>query len=185
MIEISFLFGELLLAGVWLAVRGIIALRRGKIDWKREAALLLLWFNFAVLLRLTFYPFSRVEGRVQPLLFDPARVWPFRVNLVPLVHILEFDSRGELLLNVLGNPAMFIPSGILFPALFPRLDRFWKVTAAGALLSLSIELLQLPFYVRATDIDDLLLNTLGCALGYGIFALCRKLRRKGQKTAKV
>ena len=74
---------------------------------------------------------------------------------------------------------MFIPCGIVLPIVYKRLDTFWKVLAAGAGLSLAIELLQLPFSTRATDIDDLLLNTLGTAAGYGILALVRGLRRAG------
>lgn len=46
----------------------------------------------------------------------------------------------------------------------------------GFLLSLSIEIIQLPFAVRASDVDDLILNTLGCMVGYGIYALVRKIR---------
>jgi len=46
-------------------------------------------------------------------------------------------------------------------------------------LSLLIEILQLPFAVRATDIDDLILNTAGCMAGYGIFYAVRgAIRRK-------
>ena len=38
-------------------------------------------------------------------------------------------------------------------------------------MSLSIELLQLLFSDRTTDINDLILNTLGAAAGYCIYAL--------------
>lgn len=41
------------------------------------------------------------------------------------------------------------------------------------MISLCIEILQIPFYARATDVDDLLANTLGAALGYGLLALIR------------
>ena len=37
------------------------------------------------------------------------------------------------------------------------------------------ELLQLPFFDRATDIDDLILNTAGCAAGYLIYAAVRRI----------
>ncbi|MBQ2750269.1 MAG: VanZ family protein, partial [Clostridia bacterium] len=58
---------------------------------------------------------------------------------------------------------------------------------AGFLMSLSIELLQLPFAVRASDVDDLILNSLGVVLGYGIYALVNamvRLRRKREKGIK-
>ena len=50
--------------------------------------------------------------------------------------------------------------------------------AAGAGLSLGIELLQLPFYVRSTDVDDLILNTLGVAIGFGIRAAIRRFGKR-------
>ena len=185
MIAISFLTGELLLAAVWLTVRAAVCIRRRHIDWKREACLLLMYVNLAVLLRFTFYPMERVNGRVEPLWFDPDGVFPLRVNFVPLVHILEYDSLRDTLLNIIGNAAMFIPTGIILPVLYKRLNSFWKVTAAGFGLSLAIELLQLPFSVRATDIDDLLLNTLGCMAGYGVYRFFRRHRASIDNAGKM
>ena len=169
--------GELVLTFLWVAIRLFLWKKRGRIDWKREALLLLLYVDLAVLLRFTFYPMDLVDGKVQPLLFDPEKMFPLRTNLVPLVHLLRFGSRRDLLLNLVGNVAMFIPSGIILPILFPRLNGFFRTVFAGSLISLGIEILQLPFYVRATDIDDLLLNTLGVILGYGIYALFKRIIR--------
>ncbi len=170
--------GELALALIWLAVLVCIWLKNKKIDWKREALLLLMFINLAVLLRFTFFPFGTVDGHVQPLTFEGDRVLPLRINWIPYVHLFYFESRRDLLLNLIGNTAMFIPSGIILPILYKRLNSFWKVLAAGAGISLCIELLQLPFHVRATDVDDLILNTVGVAIGYGIYALVRAIRRK-------
>ena len=178
MTEISFLTGELLLAAMWLIVRAAVCIRKRHIDPKREALLLLMYVNLAVLLRFVFYPAERVNGHVQPLLFDPDAVFPLRVNPVPFVHILEYDSLRDTLLNIIGNAVMFIPTGIVLPVLYKRLNSFWRVTAAGAGISLAVELLQLPFSVRATDIDDLILNTLGCMTGYAVYAGIRAVFRK-------
>ena len=174
MTEISFLTGELLLAAVWIAVRLCVCICRRSVSRKREALLLLMYVNLAVLLRLTFFPMERLNGHVQPLLFDASRVLPLRVNLKPFVHILWFETKRDLLLNLIGNVAMFIPSGIILPVLYPRLRSFCRTAAAGAGISLCIELLQLPFFDRATDIDDLILNTAGCAVGYLICAAVRR-----------
>jgi glycopeptide antibiotics resistance protein len=44
--------------------------------------------------------------------------------------------------------------------------RWWlRILGVGLLLSFSIELLQLTIPSRATDIDDVILNTLGTMLG--------------------
>ena len=178
MVSISFLTIQLITVGLWLLFRGIACLRKKGIDWKFEALQLIFLINLLVVVRFTFHPFSKVDGQVQPLIFDIATAWPFRINLVPFVNLLDYDSRRDLLLNIIGNFAMFIPSGIVLPLIYKNLDRFEKVFLAGFFLSLAIEVIQLPFAVRASDVDDLILNTLGCATGYGIVALVRWVGRK-------
>ncbi|MBQ5820919.1 MAG: VanZ family protein, partial [Clostridia bacterium] len=89
----------------------------------------------------------------------------------------DYDSKRDLLLNVIGNAAMFVPSGIVLPIVYKRLNTFWKVLLTGIGMSLCIELIQLPFSARATDIDDLILNTIGVIVGYGIVALIRCARK--------
>lgn len=180
-IMIPFLQTELLFTAIWIAVRAAVCIHRKKIDWKREAMLLLMYVNLAVLLRFVFFPMKTVNGHVQPLQFIPSEMFPLRINLLPFVHILEYDNRRDTLLNIIGNVTMFIPSGIVLPVLYKKLNSFWKVTAAGALLSLCIEVLQLPFSVRASDIDDLLLNTFGCMIGYAVYACVRKIFRRNEK----
>lgn len=176
MFEISFITLELAFAAVWLLVRIAVWIRQRKIIWKREAVLLLMYLNLAVIIRFVFFPRALVDGKIQPLVFDPATAFPFRVNPVPLVHLFEFDSVKDILWNVAGNAALFIPTGILLPVVYKKLNSFGKVVAAGAFISLCIEILQLPFASRASDIDDIILNTLGVAIGYGIYALVKKLR---------
>jgi glycopeptide antibiotics resistance protein len=73
---------------------------------------------------------------------------------------------------------MFIPIGIIWPIVYKELDTPVKTIAAGAGLSLFIEILQLPFYDRVSDIDDLLLNTLGFAVGYGVYRLVARINGK-------
>ena len=175
--EISFLTAELTYTVIWLAVRVIIWVRQRSIDWKREAILLLMYINLAVIIRFVFFPKELVDGHVQSLVFDPYSVIPFRINMVPLFHLLEYDSIRDIIWNVVGNAAMFIPSGIVLPILYRKLDSFWKVVAGGALISLCIEILQLPFASRASDVDDLILNTLGVAVGYGIYAVTTSRKR--------
>ena len=136
-----------------------------------------MFINLAVIIRLTFIPMSRMDGRVQPLIYDAAAAFPFRMNLIPFANLFDYDNRKDLLLNVIGNTAMFIPSGIVLPILYRKLNNFWKVIAAGVMISLCIEIIQLPFSVRASDVDDLILNVLGVAIGYGIYAAVKGLKR--------
>ena len=181
MIEISFLFGELVFAAIWLIIRAAMWIYQKRIDWKREAMLLLMYGNLAVMIRVTIYPFFHVDGKIQPLILEPEELFPLWINLVPLVHIAEFDTTLDLLINIIGNVALFIPSGVILPILYKRLDHFWKVLAGGAFISLCIELLQLSISARASDIDDIILNTLGCAIGYGLFVWFKTLLSRRRK----
>ncbi|MBQ7717850.1 MAG: VanZ family protein [Clostridia bacterium] len=177
MINISFVAAELVFSAIWLFVRLIIWRKRGQISWKREAVLLLMYINIAVIIRFVFFPKAMVNGQVQPIVYDPETAFPFRINLVPFMHLFNYNSVGEIIWNVVGNMVLFIPCGIVLPIAYKRLDNFWKVVAAGALISLCIEIIQLPFASRASDIDDLIINTLGVAVGYGIYAAVKRLKR--------
>ena len=171
LIEISLLTGELFFTLLWLLGRGMIWIQQKKIAWKREAFLLLMYINLAVLIRFVFYPFFTVNGQVQPLIINRNSIQPLRVNLIPFVNILDYDVKREAAINIIGNICMFIPTGILLPILYKRLDCFWKVLLAGAGLSFVIEMIQLLFPGSVTDIDDLILNTAGVAIGYNIYRL--------------
>lgn len=79
------------------------------------------------------------------------------------------------LLNIILNILLFIPFGYLLPSLFPRL-RWWQVVLLGLAFSLCIELLQLITKLGYADVDDLINNTLGAAIGW----LCYKLILKDE-----
>ena len=178
MIAIPFAAGSVLVVAGWILFRLGAYIRNKEINWKREAVQLLFLVNLLVIHRITFHPFEKVNGQVQPLIFDASTAWPFRVNLIPFVNLLEYDSRRDLLLNLIGNTTMFIPTGIMTPLINKKRNSFRKTVLTGFWISLTIELIQLPFAVRASDVDDLILNTLGCVVGYGILSLCRLCKRK-------
>ncbi len=183
--EISFWAGEIIFTAVWFLVRIIIWIKNKKIDLKRESLLVLMYINLAVIIRFTFYPMQKINGRVQPLIFDAARVFPFRINVRPFVRLYDYAYKRDLWLNVIGNCALFIPSGIVIPIIYKKLDSFIKTVGVGFLLSLTIEILQLPFAVRASDVDDLIMNTAGVIVGYAIVAVIKWLAgcKVSEKTA--
>ena len=93
--------------------------------------------------------------------------WHPAVNLIPFTD----EKNLRFFLQVGLNAVLFLPFGFLLPVLW-RKCRTWKTTvAAGFLTSLGIEILQL-FCYRATDVDDLIMNTLGTFLGYIIAWAC-------------
>lgn len=103
MIEIYLLSGELAFTTLWLLSRGMIWIRQKKIVWKREAFLLLMYINLAVLICFVFYPFFTVDGHVQPLIISLSSIQPIRINLIPFVYILDYDIKREAAINIIGN----------------------------------------------------------------------------------
>ena len=84
-------------------------------------------------------------------------------NLIPFSHVI--DPVGYSL-----NVLLFVPLGLLVPMIWERLSRFPRILGIGAAFSLFIELTQL-LNIRATDIDDLIMNTAGAVIGFGIYRL--------------
>lgn len=162
---------------LWVLSRIAVSLRQGFFSRKREFQLLLVYICIVVVARFTFFPFSKVDGVIQPLLFDVSGIFPPRINLVPVVYLFDYPVFREALINFLGNSLMFLPLGIVWPVAFRKLDTHRKVILAGAGTSLLIEIAQLPFFDRVSDIDDLILNAVGYLAGYGIFLLVRSITR--------
>lgn len=181
MIQIPFAAAMLLVSFLWILVRAAVCINQKHISWKREAQLMLVYICIVVVMRFAFFPFSKVGGRIQPLLFDAAAMFPPRINLIPFVNLLNYEIYKEMLINVIGNTTMFIPLGIVWPCVFKKLDTHAKVIAAGVGFSLCIEILQLPFFDRVTDIDDLILNSVGFAVGYGIYLLVKAVKNYCRK----
>lgn len=181
MIQIPFAAAMLLVSFLWILVRAAVCINQKHISWKREAQLMLVYICIVVVMRFAFFPFSKVGGRIQPLLFDAAAMFPPRINLIPFVNLLNYEIYKEMLINVIGNTTMFIPLGIVWPCVFKKLDTHAKVIAAGVGFSLCIEILQLPFFDRVTDIDDLILNSVGFAVGYGIYLLVKTVKNYCRK----
>jgi glycopeptide antibiotics resistance protein len=83
-------------------------------------------------------------------------------------------SSGHDVINLFGNIAIFMPNGI-FVGLMLRNKIFGFIgsftTSLG--LSLGLECSQLVFSMGSFDVDDLILNTAGGVLGYGVFLMLK------------
>ena len=128
-------------------------------------------FVLYILLLIYFLFFSEEYGRVA------AEERVYRYNLIPFVEIRRFWTYREQLgvfavvTNLFGNVIGFIPYGFILPVIARKCRR-------GFGFSLVVETIQLITKVGCFDVDDLILNTLGAALGYLAFAVCNYLRRK-------
>jgi len=106
----------------------------------------------------------------------------FRVIAETHNAIKYLDLWQPFLINFVGNIVMFIPIGFFPPLLWKKFNRGWKAIGLGFLLSLSIEILQLP-QMRSSDVDDLWLNTLGAIIGFAVYKSLPKMIKDGFKVA--
>lgn len=83
----------------------------------------------------------------------------------------------------LGNIVLFIPAGFLPPLVFPALKKWYFALMAGFAFTLFIEVTQMTLHLlnmstRTLDIDDLILNTFGAALGYVLYRLIFRAKHR-------
>lgn len=98
---------------------------------------------------------------VQGTIFDP------NINLIPFI--------GGVGISDYLNIVMFIPLGIILPLMWTRYDDFKQTVRYGFYVSLLIEISQLFVRSRATDVNDLIMNTLGAMIGWLIYKLFSRL----------
>lgn len=146
---------DALVAGLflWLPIR-LLGKRFG---WsiRRQAAYLALAVYLSIVFSLAGLPDIRY------IRFRP------NINLRPFRYFFTDRSSAP-------NVLLFVPLGMFLPMLWKRFSGGWQTVLVGFLASLGIEVLQI-FTYRATDINDLMTNTLGTLLGWlaGRWALRR------------
>lgn len=82
--------------------------------------------------------------------------------------------------NYVANIIMFIPLGFLLPLIWRKCKNIIITTFIGAGFSLFIEIGQL-FNHRVTDIDDLIMNTLGAIIGFCIWKVFSKIFKQSKE----
>lgn len=99
-------------------------------------------------------------------LWDPANQRVRELHLIPLENWFASSTWFGPVFDTVGNVAFFIPLGWM---LAMRLGRR-RAVLIGALYSLGIEITQYLGALGRTDVNDLIFNVLGAALGAWIAA---------------
>ena len=96
------------------------------------------------------------------------------INLIPFWDITS--SVQAYLINSGLNILLFVPLGFILPLLWKEFRSRRAMCLTGFLMSLGIELAQLLNY-RISDVDDLIMNTLGAFLGYELLMLLSRRKK--------
>lgn len=156
--DIPMVVYEGLLSVLCLGVVIIIACYGLKRGWRGIAGLLLLEYNFLIYCSTVIYRKGyEVAGH------ELSPFWSY--NAIQ-------EGRAELLTENIMNVVAFVPIGLLLGIGIPRL-KWWYALQIGFCLSSSIEILQFVFKKGFAEFDDVMHNTLGCMIGYGIYAVAR------------
>lgn len=104
-------------------------------------------------------------------------------NLVPFVDLLRSLRQADwvreiAVANLVGNVLFFVPWGMAAGLRFPTM-RWRLLIALTAAISLAVEIGQaIEASGRISDITDVLMNTLGGAIGFGAVRLAQLLQRR-------
>ena len=91
-----------------------------------------------------------------------------RIVYLPFVDMI----RGPV--DTVLNIFLFVPLSFMLPILYRKYYRIGKIALVAFLVSLSVEIAQM-FGTGATDINDLITNTVGACLGFVAFKLVYKV----------
>ncbi len=109
------------------------------------------------------------------------------VNFIPLYTLRQYlkmllsSDRAYLVrhafINLAGNVVMFVPLGILLPGIWKSVRAFWKTMLWAVLTVAAVEASQYATALGSCDIDDLILNIIGAAIGWCLWKLFTKNHR--------
>jgi glycopeptide antibiotics resistance protein len=159
----SFLVIALVVFTAWR----VVLWRRLRGDPLREVAVWVFFGWVLALADLTFFPMVII-------FYD----WNSGINLVPFASIRQMLTEvipAVALMNIVGNFVLLVPFGLVLALLFTTVRSTGAVAWRASVISSAIEVTQWLTGARTVDVDDVILNTSGAVVGYGIYKLLSAL----------
>lgn len=104
-------------------------------------------------------------------------------NYIPFKEIFRYKIGSKLFIkNVIGNIILFLPYGF-FASHYLKTNKIKTITILTIIASITIEVVQMAIG-RVFDVDDIILNTLGGALGAYLYVLFQKVSARTPKIFK-
>ena len=144
---------EGLLSVFCLGLVVFIAWKGFKTGLRYSVALLLIEYIFLIFCSTVIF---RATGETRQYDFHP--FWSY--------------DRPELLVENIMNVVVFVPVGLLLSIAFKQMI-LWKAVLIGCGIAITIESLQFFFMRGFSEVDDVMHNTVGCLIGYGIMTILR------------
>lgn len=169
-------FGTLIIS----AIEGIrfVKARRKKEGFFniREGGIIILSIYILMVVSVTLFPLEFRESGSPTMNVVP--VFNTLRDMQEVPRGMEGFMMRFWMVNIFGNIILLLPLGIFLPLLFKKFRSFKATVFGCCMASISIELIQyVSMYFgnfRASDIDDIILNTLGGLIGFLMFKLLNK-----------
>ncbi|MBB1286569.1 VanZ family protein [Flavisolibacter sp. BT320] len=149
---------------------------------KRLILVIVFWGYLAALIRIVLFKglfFFRIVPASSYYKKHHANSSYRDYNVVPFRTIKFFltdsVSTSSAFFNLAGNILLFVPLGLLLPLVVRSTATFVKIMVSTMALSVCFEVYQRIAQIGKADIDDVLLNTLGGMIGYGIFSFLKRI----------
>lgn len=179
-ILLVFLFGL-----IWIGIVTFLRLKKKK----NFVYLLMFTLFYAYIVKVLDYTLFQFQSLLLLQYFMPELILRGQtaeasVNLIPLITLTPDDLKTSLL-----NILLLIPFGFGLPIISNF--RMKKIVVIGALFSIGIEFLQLitglmaQITFRIADINDVLFNTVGVAVGYILFVGFVRMYRHAPHIRKI
>jgi glycopeptide antibiotics resistance protein len=169
----------LLLTFLYLLITWIV--NRKRIMSKGTQVLNFLFFLYILaVVAVTFFPFPidqrLIAEKIETGMHQNNNFIPFKT----IIEVLHNRNYMVTLKNIGGNILLFVPLSFFVPLIWGNVN-LMRAVLLGFASSFSIELTQaiisllLGFTYRSTDVDDIILNTVGFTFGYVCFVLIKIL----------
>lgn len=141
---------------------------------KLKASKILLWSIFLI---YTVIVLGATFIHRTPVMYE-------NINLHIFSSYIKVWNRISLLelRNIIFNILMFLPFGFVLPLLFKKCEKFYITYFLGLCMTISIEVLQLISKRGIFEIDDIINNTLGCMIGYGVVMIFLLFSKRNKKS---
>ena len=175
----------LLFSLIWIGITVFLRLK------KKKSLTYLIFFTifYVYIVKVLDYTLFQFQSLLLLKYFTPDLILSGQtaekaINLIPLITLTRQDLETSLL-----NILLLTPFGFGLP--FITNFRMKKIVVIGALFSIGIELIQLitgfiaKITFRIADINDVIFNSIGVAIGYLLFVGFVRISRHKSHTWKV
>lgn len=101
----------------------------------------------------------------------------FSYNFLPF-FLDRFDIQNKGVWDCVFNALLFLPLGFFIVCLSENKHKYRNTMFFGFCITLLIEVLQLITKLGEFELDDVVFNTLGTAVGVGLYPIIKKLLKK-------